>query len=133
MPMTIEYQRTCLEAAAAALHSARAAATLLGVAAPALEGLDLDGDLRDLSQRLVATGALGDAAAAEVAGALLGRCEALVAANTTRRTEWMPKACTGDDVVEWERHVRSELAPGAAALLPLAEALRGFLAARKRR
>lgn len=120
-------------AAAEALQAGRIAARLLlSSACDPLRPGDASGpDPERLGERLTGSGALTEAVADEVV-ALLARCEALISEGTETRTEWMPKSVCGDDVLEWEPWTRLDRTPAAEALIPVAAALRRFLARRDR-
>ena len=121
-------QTGALAAAAEALRAGRVAARALVSPAcnPLLSNEGTDPGSAELAMRLSGNAALAEDVAGDVE-ALLARCEALVAAGTGTRTEWMPKAVCGDDVTEWEPWTRPERTPEAEALLPVVEGLRCFL------
>lgn len=88
-------------------------------------------DLKDLARQLSSRSALSGPVCENVRIAL-AHCEDRIAAGTRMRTEWMPKACMGDEVTEWEAWTRPEHSPDAERLFPLAADLRLFLHLRYR-
>lgn len=129
--MNPDHQQTTLKAASAALCAARAATRHFEcpVAELARPGSGLD--FAALAERLAGPGALEESTAAAVV-VLLARCDDLIAEGTSIRTDWVPKACIGDDVMEWETRTRRELSAEAARVLAVAVDLRTFLEARDR-
>ena len=118
-----------LQATAAALDAARIAAGRLSDAALDQVADQGAADIDDLVRRLTGTEALRDQVRADVL-ALLATCEGIIAAGTITRTEWMPKACCGEDVTEWETWSWPDWTPEAERLLVVVRDLRRFTEAR---
>jgi hypothetical protein len=88
-------------------------------------------DPEDLVRQLSGRSALSSLVCENVRIAL-AHCEDRIAAGTRMRTEWMPKACIGNDVTEWEAWTRPEHSPDAERLFLLAADLQLFLRLRDR-
>ena len=127
--MDLEHRQTFLMAAAETLRAARAVAGHLEHPARGLTPQGGGPDVPDLRETLRGPGALGEATMASLE-ALLARCETAIAEGTTHRTEWMPKACIGDDVTEWEEWTRPVASAAVAEFRPFVADLREFLEAR---
>lgn len=112
-----------LAAAADALAAARAVIGHLGSVGFQADTPSID--LDDLIENLAGPAAL-DASTRDHVAAGLAHVEERISAGTEYRTEWMPKACCGDDVTEWEPWARTVRSPEAIRLLGIAEDLRHF-------